>query len=197
MILLIRKKERKKKMIRKNSKKSQVPAQMFTYILTILIIGLMLYFGVSWLGTLMEHSGSISTTQLKTNLEDSFEEMRGNFGSMREYQFLVPQGITTVCFLDRDESESAGGSVEALQAGDLCGKYPLICEVWADPSQNIAFDPELDMPIEVRDVVIEDGDDELCEGKCICKDTSNGRFSVRLVGKGDAVEVRGMPEQEG
>ncbi len=178
------------------SKKAQVPAQMFTYILTLIIIGLMLYFGVIWILNIIGIIGDISKTQLITNLENSFEEMKGKYESMGEYEFLVPQDTTTVCFLDRYESEGSEGSVEALQAGDLCGEYPIICEVWADPSQNIAFEPELGIPIEVKDVVIdeEDGDDDLCEGKCICKDTSNGRFSVRLIGKGDAVQVKRMSE---
>ncbi|MFW6013860.1 MAG: hypothetical protein ACOCQG_01685 [Candidatus Nanoarchaeia archaeon] len=176
------------KIKRIESKNAQIPAQMFTYILTLLIIGLMLYFGVSWIGTLMGHSESISDTRLKTQLDDAFEEMKGNYGSMREYDFRVPQGLRTVCFLDKEEGEEAG-SVEALNAGDFCDDYPLICEVWVDPSQNIAFEPSLDMPIEISDVEIADGDG-VCENKCMCKNITDGMFSVRLVGKGDTVEVR-------
>ncbi|MFW6013545.1 MAG: hypothetical protein ACOCQG_00060 [Candidatus Nanoarchaeia archaeon] len=162
---------------------------MFTYILTLLIIGLMLYFGVDWIFTLLGYFGLITDTQLKTQLDDAFEEMEGNYGSMREYDFRVPQGLRTVCFLDKEEGEEAG-SVEALNdMDDFCGDYPVICETWVDTSQNIAFEPPLDMRIEIRDVEIVDGDD-VCNEKGICKNITDRMFSVSLVGKGDTVEVR-------
>ena len=186
----------KKKVKRIKSKKAQVPAQMFTYILTLIIIGLMLYFGVSWIGNLMGTSERISTTQLKVSLEDAFEEMKGNYGSMHRYDFQVPGDIAEVCFLNRSQSEQATHTIELPDV--FCDKNPHMCQVWLDPNQNIAFEPELGMPIEVKDVVIDEEEGDVdCDGKCLCKDIIQGGFSVRLVGRGDAVEVKRMPELGG
>ena len=122
--------------------------------------------------------------------------MKGNFGSMYVYNFRVPGDIAKVCFFNRSQSEQATHTFDLPD--DFCDKNPHMCQVWLDPNQNIAFEPELGMPIEVADILIdeEDGDDE-CDGLCICKNITQGGFSVSLIGRGDTVEVKRVPEPGG
>ncbi len=173
--------------IEKN-KKAQVPAQMFTYILTLLIIGLMLYFGVGWLGDLISHADEIEEVQFKNQLENTFEEMKGDYGTMREESFRTPGDIQRVCFLDSDKGDDADSIAQLPD--DICDDYPMICDTWLDEGQNIAFypDDEFDLYIDFADIEVDDGDD-FCEDYCVCRNVTDGRFSVTLIGRGDTVEV--------
>jgi len=153
-------------------------------IITIFIITLILAFIFYPSSSLDKPSPDIQT---KTHLEYAFEEMKGNYGSMQQYTFSIPREITKVCFLDKNIADEYEHMRDLNMP--LCDEHPHICEVWVDPSQNIAFEPDLGTRIEIRDVLIKDGQDN-CDGKCICKEIIDGRFGVTLVGRGYAVEVR-------
>lgn len=168
-------------------KKSQIPSQMFTYIFILIVIGMLLFFGIRWLGSIMNKEEQISMAKVKVDMENSFEEIKYNYGSWSYEEFNIPSEARKVCFLDKGYSNNGGEGY--YQNTDLCTSGtddfdPLICDAWGAQDQNIVFDP-IDamggMSIDVRDVEV--------DGGYICFNNTNGRIKAKLTGKGDAVKV--------
>jgi hypothetical protein len=171
-----------------NVKKGEV-GQVFIYILTILIMGLMLYFGIKWIMGLILIQDEIAVTQLKIDLEDSFNNIRSQTRSSENMVFNVPSGLKKVCFLDRTYPYLK------KQETDLCtlGKddyNPLMCNAWTsnDVDESIFFDPPVSVAIYVKDIKVDPTEHGY---KCIAID--NNKFKVKLIGLGIYVRVSSVP----
>lgn len=168
-------------MIRRK-KKGQMPSQMFMYILSMIIIGLMIYLSMKWMGSLFRTQEDISVAQIKIDMENAFEKIKYNYGSWKFEEFSVPSGINKVCFLD----EGMGKSGQYRDKG-LCNEGhddydPLICDAWEGGLQNVAFDPRIDVPVYISDVKV-GGEGYLCQ------EVDSGKIKVKLTGLGNAVKV--------
>ena len=87
--------------MRTRRKKAQIESQMFIYIFTLIVIGLLLYLGVKWLIDLSNKGNQVNVAQLKVDMENAFEEIKYNYGSWRYEEFLIPNGVNKICFLDK------------------------------------------------------------------------------------------------
>ena len=176
----------------KRKSKGQIPSQMFTYILTLIIIGLMLYLGVGWIGDLMSQQRNIVEVRLKTGLENEFSALETSYNKMEVHEFEVPNDVERVCFMDQNFATQTNVDNQGICSEGDPDYNPVICDIWKnDPEQNVAFYPQLSSPIGVSNIDVEE---EVAGNNnyYMCTDISEGRFSVRLIGKGDSVEVTGL-----
>ena len=167
-------------------RKAQIPSQMFTYIFVLLVIGMLMFFGVKWIGSIMDKEEQISNAKVKINMENAFEEIKHNYGSWENEEFRVPGKVNRVCFLDKGYSQQGGEGF--YEYTDLCTSGtddydPLICDAWGAEDQNVVFDPmdAVEISVDVRDVEV--------DGGYLCVNNTNGRIRVKLTGKGDVVKV--------
>jgi hypothetical protein len=157
--------------------------QVFIYLLTIIIIGLMFFFGIKWMGKLWEQHDKINVVQLKVDMETAFNKIRTNYGSQQMHEFRIPGDITKVCFID--QSQYLGKSSKGLCSAGSPDYEPIMCDLWDGiGDENVLFSPAelIESPIYVKDVRI--GGDGY-----ICYKVSNNRIKVRLTGLGDSVKV--------
>ncbi|MGM5481853.1 MAG: hypothetical protein ACQESF_00175 [Nanobdellota archaeon] len=163
--------------------KAQIPSQMFTYILTLLVIGMMLFLGVKWLGSLMDKSEDISMAKTKVEMESAFEKIKTNFGSWEYKEFRIPSEATRVCFLDRNYAKNGDYKSTGICTEGNSDYNPIICEAWGAETQSIVFEPmdAMEMTVDVNYVEV--------EGGYICFKNENGVIRVKLTGKGNAVKV--------
>lgn len=160
-------------------RKAQVQSQVFVYILTMIVIGLLLYFGITWIGDLLATGETIGATQFKVNMENAFSNL--DYGSQRTEDFSVPEGIKRICFLDNTQPKDIGNSALCLSGSD--DYAPLICNLWKDNASAVGFSPAAETQIDIGPV-------KIGSPYFICFDTENrNRISLRLTGLGDRIKV--------
>lgn len=165
-------------------KRAQGPSQMFVYIITLIVIGLMLYMSVKWIGGIQSTAKEIDVASLKSDLENSFESIKYKPYSMSTESFVIPDGINTVCFLDATFPQKMLRPI--CDPGNNSEFDPLMCNDWHD-NQSVVFRPSdiVTRPIYLEDVRVGEG--------YLCFEVQQGKINVRLEGKGNAVKVTRLP----
>jgi hypothetical protein len=79
--------------------KGQLIGQVFIYLITILVVSFILFFGYRAMMTFKEKSEQVSLIQLKNDLQNTVEVLSFDYGSVREKRFVVPETINQVCFV--------------------------------------------------------------------------------------------------
>lgn len=162
-------------------RKSQIQSQMFIYILTILVVGLMLYFGVKWIGGLIITGNQMEEARFVRSLNDAFDEVRPNYKSGRNRDFLVPSGIDRVCFVDTGTRPTSGHGLCSPSSADY---DPLMCNTWQENISGVLFSPPLSLSANIGAVQISTA------AKYLCFDTANNpRVRVYLTSLGNMVRV--------
>jgi hypothetical protein len=170
---------------------AQVQSQMFIYILSIIVIGLLLFFGIKWIGELMKTSEKIDATKLTIDLENAFDVMRSQYGSTKTYKFYVPKGIDKVCFVDstvlKTQLDTNSINYPVCDTTDVENYNPLICLAWKDNTSSILFSPALDVDVNIGHIEI------LNTQRSLCYDiTKNRNIELRLIGLGDGVKLESI-----
>lgn len=169
------------------SRKSQMPSQMFTYIFTLLVIGMLMFFGVKAIGYLIETFDDVTMVEAKKSIESAFEKIKSNYRSWQKKEFRVPDEVNRVCFLDKEYATEEGE--DWYKNTGLCKKSsddyaPLVCDAWGARDQNVVFTPidAMKVGVDVQYVKVE-------SPGYLCVNNTNGKVVVKLTGEGDAVKV--------
>ena len=153
---------------------------MFIYILSLIIIGLLLFFGIRWIGDLIDTTKVIDATKFKVDLENAFNSIRAQYGSSKIYEFVLPDGIDQICFVDSRVIPANQGICKATD--DYYD--PIMCDAWRDNTSSVLFSPPIQADIDVGLVEISDIRKDLC-----FKTVNSHRIKLRLIGLGDMVRI--------
>lgn len=158
-------------------------SQLFIYILTLLIIGLLLYFGIKWIGGIIKTQEVIDATKFQIDLENSFEKTRPNYGSTLKKDFLAPDGVDRICFVD-SFLEIAQRNLKGLCDKTHDDYDPVMCNEWKDNTTAVVFSPVIDRNINLGAVTVD------ATPKYMCFNTSTTRrFSLLMTGLGNRVKI--------
>jgi hypothetical protein len=155
---------------------------MFLYILTLIIIGLLLFFGIKWMKDINQMSTVVDATKFKKDIETAFDSMRSQYMSSKTYSFTLPDGVEQVCFVDSATVPGIQGVCDPTK--DYFNDY--ICGVWKDGGTGIIIDPPLKTStLSIGNIQVQE------DPKNICFDiTKAKRITVKLIGLGDMVRVK-------
>lgn len=92
-------------------KKSQMYGQIFIYILTIIIIGLIAIYGYRAIMGFSKRAEQITFLKFKTDLETSIDMIRTDYGSVKKAELDVPGKYREICFVDLDDANRGGISI--------------------------------------------------------------------------------------
>jgi hypothetical protein len=167
-------------------RKGEVQSQMFLYILTLIIIGLMLFFGIKWIKDINDTSTIVDATKFKKDIETAFDSMRAQYMSSKTYEFSLPDGVNQLCFVDsntnpQDTLPPNQGVCDSSKS--YYNRY--ICDAWKDKVSSVIVYPALSAGIDIGSIEIDTPTKDLCFDI-----TKNRRISVKLVGLGDMVRVK-------
>ncbi|MBI5392791.1 hypothetical protein HZA96_02885 [Candidatus Woesearchaeota archaeon] len=182
-------------------KKSQVQ-DMMMYILGIVIIGMLLFFGVKYIMKLMKTTEDIDLLQLKTSLETTAKKYGTKYGSWTLEEIPVPKKVQYVCFFDlskdkptKENSLICGGGKGGDNLVPVTDKKkikdPIICDAWkTGKSQNVMTIPFVpDYPLLVEKMKIDD------KAGFICFKAIAGEIKVKFTGLGSGVKVSNPPAE--
>lgn len=166
------------------SNKGQIQNQLFTYILTIVIIAMLMFFSVKWINGLMSTGEKMDVTRLKNDIETNFNRLTSNYGSYEYVEFTIPSSIRTVCFFD---VKMQGGTNSKFDINaPICKESneleynPQMCDAWQAGTGNVLFDPFTD-EIKVPNMEV--------HGGYKCFSSSQEKINVRIEGRGNSVKV--------
>ena len=152
----------------KINNKAQIQAEVFIYILAVVVTGAILLFGYVAIRDFVKRGEDASFIKLKTDLERDVSNIRGDFGTVRIKEYQIPTKYNKVCLI--------GENPDANSITD-----PIIKDSVASGVQkNIFFLP--------------DGTDSVYVGRIDTPDTSSdfqclnviqGMIKIKLEGKGD------------
>ncbi len=79
-------------------KKGQVQGQVFIYLLTLIITGMILLFGYNAITDLSKKAEQVEFIQFKNDLKQDFETMSSNYGDADTITYNAPSKVKEICF---------------------------------------------------------------------------------------------------
>jgi len=148
--------------------------QVFIYILTIIIVGLILLIGYRAIGGLMEKGCKVEMTTFKSNLE-SFITKYSSYGSFHEETMKAPCSFASICFVDTQDIEDGTDFPTAPEV--------IRQSVLDNIQENIfLFKTEVTEPAGfMSEIHVDDG--------MICINNSNGNFYIAFHGLGKKTNI--------
>lgn len=159
------------------NKRSQAN-QVFIYILSVIIIGIILLFGYRAISQFGEKAEQVSYIKFKTDIQSIVRTMSSDYGSVKREEFIVGSVYKQICFVDSDATVSTLSDDIHPVIKDMVGsgvdKNTFLMTDSIEESFNVG-------KLEVDD----DGPDSF-----ICINSINGRIKVEFEGLGDRTKIR-------
>ena len=108
-------------------KRGQIQAQVFVYVLAMLVISLVLLYGYRSINTMGERAKQVDLLVFKNDVIKSVEKVSNDFGTVRAPTFNIPPDYEEVCFIDLYNSPEP----------EIESEHPLVYEAWEDASANV------------------------------------------------------------
>lgn len=111
------------KILGKRSRKAEIAGQIFVYITSVVIIGLLIMFAVIALKKIGGDANKIDLIKFKSDIKSEVKQLRVDYGSSKSMQFVVPKPYTEVCFVNTADPASG---VNLQRDSVFMAKYPII-----------------------------------------------------------------------
>ncbi|MBI5391827.1 hypothetical protein HZB00_02375 [Candidatus Woesearchaeota archaeon] len=157
-------------------KRGQLLSQPFMAILALATIAFILFFGFYLMNTVFNTSRTVDTKVFQRTLENSVNEIyQRPSGSSKEINIRVPNGITTICFVDLTSPADLSSAPQQLQPG-------LTLLQKSQSSKNVFFvSQKTTEPLTLA---------HLRPQHLFCANTGTGTLNVFVENIGETVDVR-------
>ena len=153
--------------------KGQMIGQVFIYLITLVLVSFLLFYGYRAISTFKEKTDQVSYIQFKNDLQNTIETLSLDFGSVKVKQFTVPDNINVVCFVRNFPGmPSLSGT-----------KYPII-----EDSVNSGLDKNVFL-------ISDNVEESFFAGKIsskedlFCAPATAGKIGLRMEGMGDHTSI--------
>lgn len=163
-------------------KKALGVGQVFIFIVAAITFALIMIFGYKAISEFISKGENVQFYQFKTSIENEFQRIYTEYGSVRVETFSLPGTYKQICFVDVDDS--------AASLEGLCAKDQVACSVWADArerggyaaaDENVFLTPTAPTKIKVRPLSTDNG--------FLCVNVVGGKFQLVIEGRGDHAEI--------
>jgi hypothetical protein len=163
------------------NKKGQIQSQVFVFILAMVVIGLMFFFGYKWFNTLMQSKDDVMMVSLRTTLKNYVSSISYGDGVTKSFQ--IPGGYRELCFVDISNLWDNPTETKWINTD-----YPIMWDSANDKVQiNTFLVGKTTLPMEyVGNVTVIDPDSG---NHYICRAATNGYVSFKFQGNGEYVTV--------
>ena len=170
-------------------KSGQVYSQALIYIFTLVLVSIILIYGYNAISNFRNRAAEVSMLKLRNDISNSIQEMASEYNSEKAKEFQLSDGVKKVCFV-----ETYDGAPTNFNGADIILKDSVETESASNADiakiKNVflmdnTIKDSFNVPIKID---VQDGlnspNDEI-----ICKDNIGGRFSLKMVGKGDGATL--------
>ncbi len=169
------------------TKKGQT-SQMFVYLTTIIVVGLIVFIGGKTLNNVMNVGSEIDYIKFRNALTDTIETIATDYNAQRQVDLTVPKGTKEICFVDLTKNPTLDSST-----------YPVIINYWSDSSyaSQIASSDSIQKELP-RNVFLRDASGTIAtfhipdlsvESGALCISASHSVFSFLAKSEGRRVSV--------
>ncbi|SRR3989338_2660516 len=163
------------------NRRAQNPGEIFIYILTIVIVGIIFLFGYQSIRELMKRTDDVEAIQFQKRLESAVKSVSPEYGTVKRLSLPLSDDFNEVCVLRNDESITT----------DPFAGYPLIRDAYTANSIAGVYKGDNFFLLDQQKRIIEAykvGITEVQEGlKCFPVD--DGGVFMTLQGTGDSVKI--------
>jgi hypothetical protein len=168
----------------KINKKAQNVGQIFTYILSIVIVGVILLFGYNAIKQLWEKQDTVAKVDFEKKLEAAIISTSSEYGAVRKKTFDVGSSYKSICF-----AKNYGGYLTTASP-IIYNDYPEIkTSVQSGVKKNIFYvrtdGSSFALPKEMGKIAFEDANNPL---ECI--PVKNSRLTINIEGMGDYAIIK-------
>jgi len=156
--------------------------QIFIYLISVLIVGLILYYGYVSVKGFGKKQEELSFVNFKNSLENAIKTISADYGTMRIVEFELPIKYTKVCLVTTDWLRR-DVSIQNINIEKLSNNERFIIQdsISGGSKNNVFLFPdgnafEIETKIEV-------------EGFIKCFESSRGKISIRIEGLGDRAKI--------
>ena len=148
--------------------RAQLYSQIFIYILTIILISFILFYGYNAVQNFKERAEQVCLLKFKNDLSNAVESISSDFGSIKRKDLQLCAGYAQVCFVETLESPILPNNADAIIRDSVLsntGKNVFLVEKIARESfyaGKISVEPDL-----------------------LCIKAPNNKISIKLEGKGN------------
>ncbi|MFC1691546.1 hypothetical protein ACFL0W_05190 [Nanoarchaeota archaeon] len=153
-------------------KKAEVQGQMFVYILSVIIIALIMFFGYKSVASLKEDADVAELISIQKDLENTIKTMRSDYGAIKIKEITLPAGYKTLCIVDLNHSDSA-----------VSGR-PLVDDAWESKTASIFY---ISPAGDFKDQFVENIQVE--SPYFFCLESEIGLVKIRIEGTGNKAKV--------
>ena len=158
----------------KISKRSQISAQVFIYVIAIILFSLILVYGYNAIRGFKEKSEQISYIKFRTDLVSTVDRISSDYGTVKMEEFFIGGNYNKVCFVQNFEADKNS----ILLAIDAVGDKIVYDSVKSDVDKNVfLFTQGFQESFDVGTIKV--------SGGYLCVDVINGKIKVRFEGEGD------------
>ena len=147
--------------------RAQLYSQIFIYILTIILISFILFYGYSAVQNFKKRAEQVCQLKFKNDLVNAVEIISSDFGSIKRKDLELCAGYSQVCFVETIERPALPNNIDPIIKDSILsntGKNVFLVEKIAKESfyaGKISVEPDV-----------------------LCIKASNNKLSIRLEGKG-------------
>ena len=94
--------------------KAQIYGQIFIYILTIILISFILFYGYNAVQNFKKRAEQVCLLKFKNDIVNAVESISSDFGSVKRKDLELCAGYTQVCFVETFESPVLPGNTDPI-----------------------------------------------------------------------------------
>jgi len=152
------------------NKKGMETSQVFVFVLSIVVVGLVLLFGTQAIMKMQVNMDEAKYIEFQKSFKNKISDMASDYGSVKKVEFKLPPKYKELCFVDLEKS-----------VVDI--DYPLMVDAWGSGTASVFLIDDL-----VKNSFLEDKITVADPGYICFPRTSSG-VTVRLEGVGKKVLV--------
>ncbi len=187
-------------------KKGMTIAQVFIYIMTLVVFASILIFGYRSIAQLKEKADRVECVQFQKQIKSDIEGLAYQYKAERVKEYQLPPQVQKVCFVDSSVAFTGGtncngkapsavsnaNDTEKICTSSGSSHYDtLVCDSWCDKTANIFLLPinELCSDINIPQNTRRNHPLMQVDGGSLCIPTPNGYLKVKLKSEGDYTVV--------
>ena len=160
--------------------KAQLYGQIFTYILTIVVVTLILVYGYRTIIGVKDKANLVMALKFEKELKSSIKSITGDFGSVAKKEIPVDEKTSSVCFIDNYEPIT---DVNNPKSDDSNPINPIVKEsIRSQSDNNVFLMGGAPNSFDAGKISIPDIPNEI---NVLCIKAINRQIAFRLEGAGD------------
>ncbi|RME78681.1 hypothetical protein D6774_00385 [Candidatus Woesearchaeota archaeon] len=153
--------------------------QIFIFILAMLITAGIIVYGYTAIKDFTQRQEEVEALTLQKQLENEFEILLSDFGTIKRPEIRVPEKFDFVCFSDGFKAKDDNA--------DICNSgndaySPVACSAYKNDQANVFFIPDGS-----KNFMVIDNKIQINSGSVLCVPVRRGRINLQLESKGDRI----------